>query len=77
MSERLKSPEQPERLRPNELQEDKLRQLCEAYRVEYSPDHYFVHAADSSMMPLWAEGWIGGEQGTLYVGVSPEGQAHS
>jgi hypothetical protein len=44
------------------------------------------------MMPLWAEGWLGGQQHanpqyarplepvgkpTLYVGVSPEGDVHS
>ncbi len=79
MSERLNfTPDQePERLRPNEAQEAKLRQLCEVYRVDYDPDHYFVYPPTSAMMANWCEGWIGGQEGTLYIGVSPEGHSHS
>lgn len=60
-----------------EAQEATLRRLCLGYRVEFLPEHYRVYPADSWMMPGWAEGWIGGSPGTIYVGVSPEGEAHS
>jgi hypothetical protein len=79
MSERLAD---QERLKPNEAQEAKLRQLCDGFRVEYASYHYHVYPDDSWMMPGWCEGWIGGhdlqaERPTIYVGVSPEGEAHS
>lgn len=79
MSERLPSPEyqEPQRRRPNEAQAAKLQALCDAYRVEYNPDHYFVYPPESMMVAGYAEGWIGGQPGTLYVGVSPEGHANS
>lgn len=87
MSERL-----PERLPLTEAQAATLRNLCDRYGVEYLPEHYVVHAPDSTLMPGWAEGWVGGPhhanpqyaepewppgKPTVYVGVSPEGEAHS
>ena len=62
---------------PNPAQEARLRELCSRYELEYDPAHYVVHPPTSSMMPGWAEGWVGGSPGTLFVGVSPEGQSHS
>ena len=54
-----------------------LQILCRSYGVAFDPSHYLVYPSDSSMMPGWAEGWVGGSPGTLYVGVSPEGASHS
>lgn len=64
-------------LRMTQAQRDRLWALCGSYNVPFSEDHYQVFKLDSSMMPGWAEGWIGGKHGTLYVGVSPEGDSHS
>jgi hypothetical protein len=61
----------------NHAQEAKLRLLCHRYGVEFNADHYIVFGPASSMMAGWAEGWIGGKPGTLYVGVSPAGDSHS
>jgi hypothetical protein len=82
---------QPER-RINAVQEETLRTLCDRYGVQYAAEHYYVYPSDSIMMPGWAEGWVGGPQHanpdyarpeepvgnpTIFVGVSPEGEAHS
>lgn len=66
----------------NKAQEATIRNLCERYNVEFDPKHYVTNSEHSTMMPLWTEGWIGGydiqsTHPTIYVGVSPEGQAHS
>lgn len=61
----------------NQAQEAKLRTLCTRYSVPFIEEHYLTFEADSCMMPAWTEGWIGGKPGTIYVGVSPEGEAHS
>ena len=61
----------------NPAQEAKLRNLCDRYNVEFSPAHYVVHPSTSSMMASWAEGWVGGSPGTIFIGVSPEGDSHS
>lgn len=58
-------------------QEAKLRQLCTRYEVEFNPDHYLLYPDDSWIMPEWVEGWVGGREDTLYIGVSPEGDSHS
>lgn len=68
-------------------QEQRLRQLCANYNVEFDPSDYIEYPPDSFMMPGWVEGWVGGvERGpdgfkprkhTIYVGVSPEGDSHS
>jgi len=58
-------------------QREKLELLCARYDVTFTESDYLVYSQDSSMMPGWAEGWIGGSPGTLYVGVSPEGDSHS
>jgi len=55
----------------------RLTRLCEAYDVAFDPTHYLVYGANSWMMPGWAEGWVGGKPGTIYVGVSPTGESHS
>lgn len=60
-----------------EAQTNALRRLCESFRVEFDPNDYRLYPADSWMMPGWVEGWVGGSPGTLYVGVSPEGESHS
>lgn len=58
-------------------QEEKLRFLCDRYSVSFDPAHYMIYPETSSMMRGWAEGWVGGSEGTLYVGVDPEGRSHS
>ncbi len=91
MSEQPPIPErQPAQL--TEAQEATLRKLCDRYAVEFDPAHYAVYSDTAVMLPGWAEGWIGGSnhanpdymqptepvgKPTLYVGVSPEGEAHS
>lgn len=86
--EQVPSPEQ----RLTDAQETTLRALCENYRVDFDPNHYFVYPLDSHWMPGWAEGWLGGTTHanpqyqepaeprgapTVYVGVDREGNAHS
>ena len=61
----------------NPAQEAKLRNLCDRYNVSFDPAHYMVYPATSSMMAGWAEGWVGGSNNTIYIGVSPEGDSHS
>jgi hypothetical protein len=58
-------------------QEQRLRQLCTNYNVEFDPSDYIEYPPDSFMMPGWVEGWVGGVERTIYVGVSPEGDSHS
>jgi hypothetical protein len=78
-------------LRTNMTQEqfDKLRVLCDRYNVDMAIADYFVNSQDSSIMPGWVEGWVGGDRykaipvqtsiqkPTIYIGVSPEGDSHS
>lgn len=84
MTERLPEPER----RLTEAQVESLRDLCDRYGVEYSPDHYHVYPPDSVMMPGWAEGFIGGQthapkeyggtdKATIYIGCDPDGRCHS
>lgn len=55
-------------------QEAALRGLCAGYDVVYNPDHY----RPSFDLPVgWVSGWVGGKPGTIYVGVSPQGEANS
>jgi hypothetical protein len=58
-------------------QRDRLWEMCGNYGVHFDEKHYQVNLLTSNMMPGWVEGWIGGEPGTIYVGVSPEGESHS
>lgn len=58
----------------NLAQETRLRALCAGYKVEYNPLHY------TTMFDLpkgYVGGWVGGKPGTLFVGVSPEGEPSS
>lgn len=84
MAEQLPEPER----RMTSAQEETLRDLCERYHVEYDPSHYYVWPEDSVFTPGFAEGWLGGREHSpfpsegpvrlsLYVGVDPEGRAHS
>lgn len=80
MSERLPSPEQPDKPRLNEAQAATLSTLCARYGVEYNPDHYWVRPASYYDLPGYATGWIGGDEyegRTIYVGVDQEGAASS
>lgn len=57
-----------------EAQLNRLRILCENYSVPFNEDDY-LPAFD---LPAgWVCGWVGGKPGTLFVGVSPEGEASS
>lgn len=58
-------------------QEQALRSICERYKREYDPSHYWVRPADYYDLPRWATGWVGGDESTIYIGVSPEGEVHS
>jgi len=61
-------------------QYNKLSDLCQRYGVKMNIGDYLVNSPNSSMMPGWAEGWVGGPnqaQKTIYIGVSPEGDSHS
>lgn len=91
--ERLNGHEPYHRPEMTEAQDATLRRLCERYKVPFDPEHYVVWPEDSSIMPGWCEGWLGGPnhaahpelprpahpalKPTLYVGVDPEGRAHS
>lgn len=64
--------------RMTEAQRNKLWELCGRYNVPFREDDYVIMSADSIFgPPNWVEGWVGGKQGTLFVGVSPEGDSHS
>ena len=72
--------QEPERYTLNDAQRSTLQALCERYGVRFEAEHYYVYPPDSSIMKSYAEGWLGGfehKDKTLYVGVSPEGRAHS
>jgi hypothetical protein len=58
----------------NDKQREALKRLCERYKVPFEEENFHTYPADSWMMPLWAEGWIGDK---VYVGCSPEGDIHS
>lgn len=77
MGERLGTYESPEQPKLKEAQEQALRGICERYGVDFNASDYLVHRESSWMMPGWAEGWVGGTESTIYVGVSPEGEIHS
>lgn len=62
----------------NSAQEARLRLLCKRYGVRYDYRHYHPATLQATgMMFGWVEGWIGGQPGTLYVGVDPAGRSHS
>lgn len=60
-------------------QELVLRRLCDAYRVTFDDGDYLRNLFD--LPSGYVAGWIGGHLGnpgrTIYVGVSPEGDASS
>lgn len=65
-----------------DAQEAKLRTLCERYGVEFDRDDYHPQF---DLPPGYVAGWVGGlssqppirTHSTIYVGVSPEGDASS
>ena len=57
-------------------QRDKLWALCGGYNVPFREDDYHPSQFSSSS-PIMYEGWIGGQPGTIYVGVEPNGRSHS
>lgn len=60
--------------RMSNAQRNRLWELCGNYNVPFQEDDYgFANASPDS----WVEGWVGGKPGTIYVGVSPEGESHS
>lgn len=64
--------------RMTDAQRDKLWDLCGRYNVAFREDDYQIMAPDSIFgPPNWAQGWVGGKVGTIFVGVSPEGDSHS
>jgi hypothetical protein len=75
MSEQLPNP--AEHL--TEAQDVSLQRICEAFQVEYNPDHYHPIF---DLPPDWVAGWVGGvaqqfTRRTIYIGCSPEGEIHS
>lgn len=63
--------------RMTNAQRDRLWEMCGNYGVAFNEADYQVQSLNSSMQPGWVEGWIGGKPGTIYTGVSPEGQSHT
>lgn len=58
-------------------QKKTLARICTRYSVCF---RYADYHPDPSLPPRWVSGWIGGKQcagKTIYVGVSPEGEAAS
>lgn len=51
-------------------QENALRRLCERFHVPFDPAAY----RPAFDLP---PGWVAGDVGPIYVGVSPEGACHS
>lgn len=62
-----------ERNKMNDVQRNALSNLASRYNVNFDESKFFVYKADSTMMPGWAEGWVG----PIYVGCSPTGEIHS
>jgi hypothetical protein len=66
--------------RMTDAQRDTLWRLCGGYNVPFREDDY---APTFDLPKHWVAGWVGGRDGdgsgrtTIYVGVSPEGQANS
>ena len=63
--------------RMTNAQRDKLWQLCGNYNVMFREDDYIVRDPNGTFTPGFAEGWVGGKPGTIYVGVEPNGRSHS
>lgn len=60
-----------------QAQRERLQSLCAGYRVEFNEDDYLP---TFDLPTGWVAGWVGGQncpKKTIYVGVSPEGDAHS
>jgi len=55
-----------------DAQRAKINALCDRYRTT-DVRALIRYADNSSMMPGWAECWIG----DIYFGISPNGEAHS
>lgn len=58
-------------------QRRKVEQLCWRYKAEFRYSDYRRYADNARMMASYVEGWVGGQETTIYVGVSPEGDSHS
>lgn len=57
-----------------EMQKAKLIVLCMRYGMDFDASHY---GPTFDLPSDYVAGWIGGQPGTLYVGVSPTGEASS
>ena len=55
-------------------QELALRRLCQGYNVQFQVEHYHPQF---DLPEGYVAGWVGGAVGTIYVGVSPEGEVAS
>lgn len=65
--------------RMTDAQRDTLWRLCGGYNVPFREDDY---TPVFDLPQGWVAGWVGGRDGTngrrtIYVGVSPQGEAHS
>lgn len=58
----------------NLIQQEAIQELAARYNTDVDLGTFITYPADSFMMSLWAEGWIGT---AIYVGVDPEGRIHS
>lgn len=61
----------------NAAQRDALIRLCTRYRVQFDEADYLVHPPGGVWTPGFAEGWVGGDPNTIYVGVGPQGDVNS
>ena len=64
-----------QRARMSDAQRNRLWQMCADYNVPFREDDYQLNF--NNMQSGWVEGWIGGEPGTIYTGVSPKGDSHT
>lgn len=55
----------------------KVETLCHRYTAKFRYSDYRRYPDDASMMKGYVEGWIGGQQTTIFVGVEPNGDSHS
>lgn len=62
--------------RMTKRQRDTFWLLCGNYNVPFNEEHYRP-TQFSSTSPVMYEGWVGGVQHTIYVGVEPDGRSHT
>ena len=55
-------------------QEATLRRLCDGYKVTFNAADYHPQF---DLPTGYVAGWVGGQPGTIYVGVAPNGDASS